>query len=58
MAQGTQQDFMNMIQDYESHQFRLCWINFLEKYPNSKYPENYAEWEWQQTWNEDVEETS
>jgi hypothetical protein len=53
MAQGTQQDFMNMIQDYESHEFRLCWINFLEKYPNSKYPENYAEWEWQQTWAEE-----
>ena len=54
MAQGTQQDFMNMIQDYESHEFRLCWINFLEKYPNSKYPENYAEWEWQQTWAEET----
>ena len=49
MAQGNQIDFMNMIQDYESHEFQLCWINFKEMYPNSNFPKDHAEHIWIET---------
>lgn len=49
---GTQLDFMNMIQDYDSHEFEQCWQAFKKKYPNSRFPKDYAEWEWKQTWEE------
>lgn len=51
---GTQMDFMNMIQYYESHEFEACWQAFVEKYPNSRFPENYALWEWQNVWEEEA----
>ena len=58
MTQGNQIDFMNMIQDYESHEFQLCWINFKEMYPNSNFPKDYAEHIWNETMAEGLEDSA
>ena len=45
-----QTDFMNMMQYFEFEGFDACWKAFETKYPNSKFPENYAEY----IWNEEM----
>lgn len=56
MKQGSQEDFMNMIQYFEFEGFDACWRAFESKYPNSKFPENYAEYIWNEEMSYGVEE--
>jgi hypothetical protein len=58
MTQGNQLDFMNMIQYFEFDGFDACWKAFETKYPNSKFPKNYAEYNWNETMAEGLEETA
>ena len=58
MKQGSQIDFMNMIQDFECEGFNACWKAFNAKYPNSKFPEKYAEYIWNEAMSYGLEETA
>ena len=58
MNKGSQIDFMNMIQYFEFEGFDACWKAFEIKYPNSNFPENYAEYIWNEEMSYGLEETA
>ena len=47
--------FLNMVSDYEYLGFDALWSDFIKKYPETRFPENYARWRFEEMMKEGLE---